>query len=121
MLFLAALNKAVRKPAPSRIPLSLPSASSNDFYSIELSRDDSRILVVGKEELGFNCIVFGDEELGIRKVLDVDNIVTLMPVEIVKSERDKVWVTGLPDNVNIITVGQGFVAPGDKVNAHYQD
>lgn len=55
------------------------------------------------------------------KVLDVDNIVTLMPVEIVKSERDKVWVTGLPDNVNIITVGQGFVAPGDKVNAHYQD
>lgn len=72
MLFLAALNKAVRKPAPSRIPLSLPSASSNDFYSIELSRDDSRILVVGKEELGFNCIVFGDEELGIRKVLDVD-------------------------------------------------
>lgn len=55
------------------------------------------------------------------KTLDVDNRVTLMPVEVVKSERDKVWVTGLPDNVNIITVGQGFVSAGDKVNAHYQD
>jgi membrane fusion protein, multidrug efflux system len=55
------------------------------------------------------------------KTIDIDNTVVMMPVEIVKSERDQVWVRGLPDNVNIITVGQGFVSAGDKVEAHYQN
>ena len=55
------------------------------------------------------------------KTIDINNEVVVSPVEIIKSERDKVWVTGLPDNVNIITVGQGFVSAGDKVEAHYQD
>lgn len=54
------------------------------------------------------------------KAIDLDNRVVILPVEIVKSERDQVWVSGLPDNVNIITVGQGFVSAGDKVEAHYQ-
>jgi multidrug efflux system membrane fusion protein len=53
------------------------------------------------------------------KTININNEVVVSPVEIIKSERDKVWVTGLPDNVNIITVGQGFVSAGDKVEAHY--
>lgn len=55
------------------------------------------------------------------KTIDLDNRVVILPVDIVKSERDQVWVRGLPDNVNIITVGQGFVSAGDKVDAHYQN
>lgn len=55
------------------------------------------------------------------KTISIDNTVTITPVEIVKSERDQVWVVGLPDNVNIITVGQGFVSAGDLVDAHYQN
>ncbi|KZN15254.1 efflux RND transporter periplasmic adaptor subunit [Marinomonas sp. TW1] len=55
------------------------------------------------------------------KTIDIDNKVNTMPVVIVKSERDQIWVKGLPNNVNIITVGQGFVSEGDTVNAHYQD
>ena len=55
------------------------------------------------------------------KMIDIDNSVVIAPVQIVKSERDKVWVSGLPDNVNIITVGQGFVSAGDTVEAHYQN
>ena len=55
------------------------------------------------------------------KVIDIDNKVKIVPVVIVKSERDQVWVKGLPNNVNIITVGQGFVAAGDTVDAHYQN
>ncbi|NLQ18639.1 efflux RND transporter periplasmic adaptor subunit [Marinomonas sp. M1K-6] len=54
------------------------------------------------------------------KTIDLDNRVVMTPVDIVKSERDQVWVRGLPNNVNIITVGQGFVSVGDKVDAHYQ-
>lgn len=55
------------------------------------------------------------------KTIDIDNRVVISPVTIVKSERDQVWVSGLPDNVNIITVGQGFVSAGDKIDAHYKD
>ncbi|MBR7888588.1 efflux RND transporter periplasmic adaptor subunit [Marinomonas sp. A79] len=53
------------------------------------------------------------------KTIDIDNQVVIVPVEIIKSERAQVWVRGLPDNVNIITVGQGFVSAGDLVKAHY--
>lgn len=55
------------------------------------------------------------------KTISIDNTVVVSPVEIIKSERDQVWVRGLQDNVNIITVGQGFVSAGDKVEAHYQN
>ncbi|MCB5162781.1 efflux RND transporter periplasmic adaptor subunit [Marinomonas algarum] len=55
------------------------------------------------------------------KTINMDNRVVVTPVEIVKSERSQVWVRGLPDNVDIITVGQGFVSAGDTVQARYQD
>lgn len=54
------------------------------------------------------------------KTLNVDNQVVENKVTIIRSDRDKVWVTGLPNNVNVITVGQGFVSVGDTVEAHYQ-
>lgn len=53
------------------------------------------------------------------KTLDVNNVVVLSPVDVIKSDRENVWVSGLPTNVNIITVGQGFVSPGDSVTVHY--
>lgn len=52
------------------------------------------------------------------KILDKENRVIVKPVTIVKSERDQVWVTGLPDEVKLITVGQGFVSGGDLVDVH---
>ncbi|TPE55585.1 efflux RND transporter periplasmic adaptor subunit [Maribrevibacterium harenarium] len=55
------------------------------------------------------------------KTLDFENRVVQNKVKVIKSERDHVWVTGLPQNVNLITVGQGFVTAGDVVEAHYQN
>jgi multidrug efflux system membrane fusion protein len=55
------------------------------------------------------------------KTIDINNKVALTAVDIIKSGRDNIWVSGLPDRVNIITVGQGFVKVGDKVDAHYQN
>ncbi|SBS37431.1 Cobalt-zinc-cadmium resistance protein CzcB [Marinomonas spartinae] len=55
------------------------------------------------------------------KTLDKNNVVQLLPVTPLKSERDKVWVEGLPDTVTIITVGQGFVKAGDKVAPHFDN
>ncbi|AHD11935.1 efflux RND transporter periplasmic adaptor subunit [Phaeobacter gallaeciensis] len=52
--------------------------------------------------------------LGIKSVDDTDRVV-FTPVEIVQSERDGVWVSGLPDQLRLITVGQGFVTAGEEV------
>lgn len=54
-------------------------------------------------------------ELGIKTV-DADNRVVFSLVSIVRAQTDGIWITGLPDTANIITVGQGFVQAGDLVN-----
>ena len=52
--------------------------------------------------------------LGI-KVVDKDGTVLFFAAEIVASNDDDIWVTGLPENSDVIVVGQGFVKAGDQV------
>jgi len=54
---------------------------------------------------------------GVLQVKGVDNKnrVNTHLVDIIRSERDGVWLKGLPEQFRIITVGQGFVSQGDKV------
>jgi multidrug efflux system membrane fusion protein len=54
--------------------------------------------------------------LGIRTVED-GNKVAFHAVNIVKDTRDGVWVVGLPETINVITVGQEYVQPGQIVDA----
>jgi multidrug efflux system membrane fusion protein len=61
-----------------------------------------------------------DGLLGIRTVED-GNKVAFHPVTIIRDTRDGVWVTGLPFKVNVITVGQEFVQPGQIVDAKTAD
>lgn len=53
-------------------------------------------------------------ELGVKSV-DDENRVGFHPAEIVRSERDGIWITGLPEEIGLITVGQGFVRRGEVV------
>jgi multidrug efflux system membrane fusion protein len=43
-------------------------------------------------------------------------IVEQVPVTVLSSGNDGVWLLGLPENANIITVGQQFVKAGQTVN-----
>jgi multidrug efflux system membrane fusion protein len=54
--------------------------------------------------------------LGLKSI-DEAGVVQFHPVEILKSERDGLWLGGLPPDVELITVGQGFVRAGDRVEA----
>lgn len=51
--------------------------------------------------------------LGVRSV--EDGIVAFHPVTVVSDTRDGVWVTGLPEAIEIITIGQEFVVDGQAV------
>ncbi len=53
--------------------------------------------------------------LGVRTV-DDDGIVAFQPVKIAGEDQEGFWVTGLPDSVNVITVGQDYVVEGQKVD-----
>ncbi|MEN8874106.1 MAG: efflux RND transporter periplasmic adaptor subunit [Pacificibacter sp.] len=53
--------------------------------------------------------------LGVKTVSD-DNTVKFYPIEVVRAQIDGIWVTGLPNQVDVITVGQGFVNEGETVD-----
>ncbi len=57
-----------------------------------------------------------DGRLGVKIVTDQQSV-AFNPVRIVAETPDGVWVTGLPDSVTLITVGQEFVRAGDRVDA----
>ncbi|OAN80896.1 efflux transporter periplasmic adaptor subunit [Jannaschia sp. EhC01] len=59
-------------------------------------------------------------QLGIKTV-DDDNIVHFYPIEVVRPEIDGIWVTGLPDTITVITVGQGYVNDGETVRPQDED
>ncbi len=53
--------------------------------------------------------------LGVKHV-GSDGRAIFTPVTIIKADGDAVWVAGLPDQIQLITQGQGFVKAGEKVN-----
>ncbi|RPG24061.1 MAG: efflux RND transporter periplasmic adaptor subunit [Gammaproteobacteria bacterium TMED92] len=59
-------------------------------------------------------------EIGVR-VLDSNNIVHFHNVEIVSDDSDGVWVTGLPNETALITVGQEMVVAGERVDPDFQN
>ncbi|GHA58405.1 hemolysin D [Amylibacter ulvae] len=56
-----------------------------------------------------------DGTLGVKTVDDANKVV-FNKIEIVRAQTDGIWVTGLPDQAKIITIGQGYVANGDEIN-----
>ena len=53
--------------------------------------------------------------IGIKSVSE--SVVKFTPINIIKSESDGIWLTGLGEQANVIVLGQGFVRAGDKVEA----
>ncbi|MCH2165586.1 MAG: efflux RND transporter periplasmic adaptor subunit [Marinovum sp.] len=58
--------------------------------------------------------------LGVKTV-DADDVVAFYAIQVVKAQIDGIWVTGLPETADIITVGQGFVNIGEAVAPSYQE
>ncbi len=54
-------------------------------------------------------------ELGVKWVRD--GIVRFSPIDIIRSDDQGIWITGLEAGSQLITVGQAFVRAGDRVEA----
>jgi len=49
------------------------------------------------------------------KAVNLENKVEFYPAELARSDSSGVWLKNLPPKLHLITVGQGFVRPGDVV------
>ena len=59
-----------------------------------------------------------DGNLGVKVVQD--NKVKFVPIDMLKAEKDGVWLAGFEGETDVITLGQGFVRPGDEVIVSYK-
>lgn len=59
-------------------------------------------------------------EFGIKSVADNDTV-RFNRADIVRNRNGKVWLTGLPQSLRIISVGQGFVTAGDNVEPVHEN
>ncbi|MEL0107054.1 MAG: efflux RND transporter periplasmic adaptor subunit [Rhodospirillaceae bacterium] len=58
--------------------------------------------------------------LGVKTV-QADDTVAFHPVTLVADTADGVWVAGLPEEINLITVGQEYVRAGQRVRSIYEN
>lgn len=61
-----------------------------------------------------------DGQLGLR-TLDQDSRVVFVPVQVLRDSTNGVWLTGLPDEADVIVIGQEFVTAGVKVAPTFQE
>jgi multidrug efflux system membrane fusion protein len=55
------------------------------------------------------------------KIVNDEGAVEFVVADIALSSSDGIWLAGLPDTVTVITVGQGFVVSGARVDAVPED
>ena len=61
-----------------------------------------------------------DGTLGIKTV-NAENVVEFHKIAIVRAQTDGIWISGLPDQTQIISIGQGFVNDGETVDPQVDD
>ncbi|MFT6028556.1 MAG: multidrug efflux system membrane fusion protein [Oleiphilaceae bacterium] len=55
------------------------------------------------------------------KTLDAEQRVVSNDVTMIRSDNEGIWLGGLPDSIELITVGQGFVSEGEVVDPIYDN
>jgi len=63
---------------------------------------------------GSSLVMSKEQIIGINTVKN--NKVKFYPVEIISSDINGVWVSNIPEKINLIVSGQNFVTDGDMVN-----
>ena len=53
-------------------------------------------------------------EMGI-KIVNENNIVEFYNIEVISDTNDGMWVTGLPNEVNLIISGQEYISTGQQI------
>lgn len=68
-----------------------------------------------------SALTLNDEGLLGLRIIEEGNVVRFIEVELLRDTIDGVWVTGLPETVDVIVVGQEFVIDGVVVAPTYRE
>lgn len=95
-----------------------PDLTIGDGQSVEIlvAADGRQAHLVPQSALTLS----NDGALGLQTITD-ENTALFMPVTLLRDTAEGVWVTDLPDAVNLITVGQEFVIDGVTVIPTYAE
>ncbi len=86
--------------------------SIRDGVSVEIVIEGNEILA---HKISPSILMLGDAgELGIRTVNE-DNQVEFKQIQILEDSIDGIWISGLPEQTRIITIGQEYVFQGQTV------
>lgn len=108
---------------------SIADTGTNTFkIEIAIANDNNAILAGISSEVSVpltqvNAIKLSPALLALDEVGNIgvktvkNNVVQFIPIQIVKTESDGIWLKGLGTSADIITLGQGFVKAGDTVEA----
>ena len=103
-----------------RVEIEVPNAdlaiSAGRTAEIAIASDGARAHLVPQSALTLD----DSGALGLRIVAD-GGTARFVPVEIVRDTRRGLWVTGLPDRADIITLGQEYVTDGVPVAPSYEE
>ena len=87
--------------------------SIRDGVSAQIAIEGDTILA---HRISPSILMLGEAgELGIRTVNE-DDQVEFKKIEILEDSMEGIWITGLPKNTRIITIGQEYVFQGQTVN-----
>ena len=90
-----------------------PDRSIRDGVSAQIAIKGDTILA---HKISPSILMLGEAgELGIRTVNE-DDQVEFKKIDILEDSMEGIWITGLPKNTRIITVGQEYVFQGQTVN-----
>jgi len=93
------------------VELPNPDAKLRDGVSAEIN---VAVKKVKAQHISPGIMVLSDKgAVGVRVVQN--GIVAFMPVRVLSEDATGAWITGLPNTVNVITVGQEFVNDGQHV------
>ena len=112
------------EPSSNTTTISVEVTVANDDLSIS-DGQTAEILVASDGQVAHliaqsTLTLDDDGVLGVRTVGE-GNIVRFMPVTLLRDTAQGVWVTGLPEAVDIITVGQEFVIDGVHVTPTFTE
>ena len=89
-----------------------PNGIIKDGLTAEISIEIDKVKA---HKISPSILLLNDEgKLGIR-VVNLGNLAQFIEIEILEDSEEGLWVTGIPEEVEIIIQGQGFVEDGQEV------
>jgi multidrug efflux pump subunit AcrA (membrane-fusion protein) len=76
---------------------------------------------ISAHQMSASLLTLSDNGILGIKAIGSDQRVKFYPAQFARATTEGIWLSGLPERLHLITVGQGFVQAGQKVNPIQED